>query len=342
MNFENLTAIIKAFGIEGILSVNPIENGLVNKTFLVETDENKYILQKLHGIFPDSVTEDIDVVTCFLRDNGVITPLLIHKKDDGILLKQGSDSWRMMTFIEGRTFDIMPGIEFARSAGHLVGRFYRVLSALDYKFKHESKNWHRTEFYIDRLCSSLKDCKDKDILSIKDDILKSYQLLKIPKFTPRHILHGDLKFNNILFEPSVSKAICLIDLDTLRKGSISLEMGDALRSWCNPGGEDSEDVYFDLELLNAAMEGYIPEVGEIVEGHEFLAIPTSSAIIALELSSRFLEDAFTQSYFQLDSRNYDTLYDQNLNKAMNQLKLFYDIKRKEEEARDIIKELIKD
>jgi Ser/Thr protein kinase RdoA (MazF antagonist) len=289
MNLENLKTIIKTFGIGGILSVNPVEKGLVNKTFLVETDENKYILQKLHGIFPDSVTEDIDVVTCFLRDNGVITPILIHKQGDGILLKQGSDSWRMMTFIEGRAFDFMPGIEFAMSAGHLVGRFHRVLSSLDYKFKHESKNWHRTAFYIDRLCSSLKDCKDKYILSIKDDILTSYQLLKIPKFTLRHILHGDLKFNNILFEPSGSKAICLIDLDTLRKGSISLEMGDAVRSWCNPGGEDSEDVYFDLELLSAAMEGYIPEVGQVVEDHEFLAQIFGRCLYTILFSTRFKE-----------------------------------------------------
>ncbi|MGA1863792.1 MAG: phosphotransferase enzyme family protein [bacterium] len=342
MDLENLKTIIKAFDIEGVISVNPIEKGLINKTFLVETDKNKYILQKLHRIFPDSVTEDIDVVSSFLRDNGLITPLLIHRNGGGVLYKQGSDSWRMMTFIEGRTFDAIPGIEFADSAGRLVGRFHRVLSALDYRFEHKSQNWHRTEFFMDRLCSSLKGCEDKKILSIKNDILKSYQLLEIPEFNPRHILHGDLKFNNILFGLSENKAICLIDLDTLRKGSISLEMGDAVRSWCNPGGEDSGHVYFDMELFSAAMEGYFHEASRIVGDRELLAVPASAAAIALELSSRFLEDAYTQSYFQLDSRNYDTLYEQNLNKSGNQLKLFYDIKRKEEKAGEIIKGLIKD
>ena len=342
MHLESLKTVIKEFEIEGEISVSLIEKGLINKTFLVETDKNKYILQKIHKIFPDSVTKDIDVVTSFLRDNGFVTPILIHKKDDGILLKQDSDSWRMMTFIEGRTFDTMPGIEFAASAGHLVGRFHRVLSALDYKLAHKPKNWHRTEFFIERLCSSLKDCEDEKILSIKNDILKSYQLLKIPEFNPRHILHGDLKFNNILFESSGSKAICLIDLDTLRRGCISLEMGDAVRSWCNPGGEDSDHVYFDLELFSMSIKGYFQEASQIIEDQEFLAVPASAATIALELSSRFLEDAYTQSYFQLDSRNYNTLYEQNLNKSGNQLKLFYDIKRKEEKAGEIIKDLIKD
>ena len=342
MDLENLKTIVKEFGIERVQSVNLLEKGLINKTFLIETDENKYVLQKIHGIFPDSVTEDIDVVTCFLRDSGVTTPLLIRKQDDSVLTKQGTDSWRMATYIEGRTFDVIPGLEFANSAGHLVGTFHRVLSALDYKFKHESQNWHRTEFYIQRLCRSLEDCQDKDILFIQNDILESYQSLKIPLFSPRHIIHGDLKINNILFETSGSKAICLIDLDTLRKGSISLEMGDALRSWCNQGGEDSEYVNFDLDILRAAMESYIAEVGAIVEDQEFLAIPDTTAIISLELSSRFLEDAHTQSYFQLDSRHYDSLYEQNLNKAIIQLKLFYDIKSKEEKAKHIIRDLIKD
>lgn len=341
MDLRNLQIIIKDFGIDRVRSVNPLEKGLINKTFLIETDQNKYILQKIHGIFPDSVTEDMDVVTCFLRDSGVITPLLIHKQDDSVLSKQGSDSWRMATYIEGRTFDVMPGIAFAKSAGHLVGKFHRVLSAFDYQFRHESKNWHHTKFYIHRLCRSLEDCRDKDILSLKDDILRSYQSLEIPHFTPRHIVHGDLKINNILFETSGSKAISIIDLDTLRKGSITLEMGDAIRSWCNQGGEDSGKIHFDLDIFSAAMESYIGDVDGIVEPQELLGIPASAAIIALELSSRFLEDAHTQSYFQLDSRHYDTLYGQNLNKAINQLKLFYDIRRKEKKAGDIMKKLIK-
>ena len=247
----------------------------------------------------------------------------------------------MAAYIEGRTFDVMPGVEFARPAGHLVGKFHRVLSTLDYQFRYESKNWHNTEFYIQRLCSSLEDCRDKDILYIKKDILKSYRSLKRPRYTHRHIVHGDLKTSNILFEMSGSKAICLIDLDTLRKGSISLEMCDAMRSWCNPGGEDSAYIYFDLDIFSAAMKSYILEADAIVDNNELLAIPSSSAIIALELSARFLEDAYTRSYFRLDSRHYDTLYEQNLNKAMNQLKLFYDIQGKENKAKNMIKNFIK-
>jgi len=342
MDAETLKTIVKDFGIERVQSVNPLEKGLINKTYLIETDQNKYILQKIHGIFPDTVTEDIDVVTCFLRDSGITTPLLLRKKDESVLSKQGTDSWRMATYIEGRTFDTMPGIEFARSAGHLVGEFHSVLSRLNYQFRHESKIWHRTEYYIERLSSSLADCEDRDILSIRNDILTAYKSITLNTLPARHIVHGDLKSNNILFETSGSRAVCLIDLDTLRKGSISLEMGDAVRSWCNPGGEDSGKTYFDVDLFRAAMEGYIPEVCKIVEHHEFLAITSSASTIALELSARSLEDAHTQAYFQLDSRHYGSLYEQNLNKAINALKLFYDLKSKEETAFSIIEDLLRD
>ncbi|MGA1845091.1 MAG: phosphotransferase enzyme family protein [bacterium] len=341
MDAENLKTIIKDFGIDRVQSVNPLEKGLINKTYLIETDQNKYILQKIHGIFPDTVTEDIDVVTCFLRDSGITTPLLLRKQDDSVLTKQGTDSWRMATYIEGRTFDTMPGIEFARSAGHLVGQFHRALSGLNYQFRHQSRIWHKTEYFMERLCSSLADCEDKDICSIKDDILTAYHSITLHPLPARHIVHGDLKSNNILFETSGSRAVCLIDLDTLRRGSISLEMGDAVRSWCNPGGEDSGKTYFNVDLFRAAMEGYIPEVRSIVEDHEFLAIPSSAATIALELSARFLEDAHTQSYFQLDSRHYASLYEQNLNKAINSLKLSYDLRAKEETAASIIRNLLR-
>ena len=60
----------------------------------------------------------------------------------------------------------------------------------------------------------------------------------------------------MLFD-SRGRGLCLIDLDTLTLMSWPLEMGDALRSWCNPTREDGHALAsFDLELFEAAVQGY--------------------------------------------------------------------------------------
>ena len=48
----------------------------------------------------------------------------------------------------------------------------------------------------------------------------------------------------------------MVDFDTLNKMPVYLELGDALRSWCNPSGEDTADGYFSMAHCRAALNGY--------------------------------------------------------------------------------------
>ena len=60
--------------------------------------------------------------------------------------------------------------------------------------------------------------------------------------TPRlRVVHGDPKLANMVFTPE-GTGHCLIDLDTLARMALPLEMGDAIRSWCNPGGEKTSQA----------------------------------------------------------------------------------------------------
>ena len=52
-------------------------------------------------------------------------------------------------------------------------------------------------------------------------------------------MHGDPKISNLMFARDSDRGLCLIDLDTLGPMPIALELGDALRSWCNPAAEDA-------------------------------------------------------------------------------------------------------
>ena len=51
------------------------------------------------------------------------------------------------------------------------------------------------------------------------------------------LVHGDLKISNLIFD-AAGKAVGIIDFDTLLVHARAIDLGDALRSWCNWTAED--------------------------------------------------------------------------------------------------------
>ena len=73
------------------------------------------------------------------------------------------------------------------------------------------------------------------------EVLVTRLVPPLPQTARRHV-HGDLKISNLLFRREPLAGVCLVDLDTFAKGSMAFELGDAMRSWCNPLGEDAGTV----------------------------------------------------------------------------------------------------
>ncbi|MCO4745681.1 MAG: phosphotransferase, partial [Proteobacteria bacterium] len=113
---------------------------------------------------------------------------------------------------------------------------------------------------------------------------------------PERVVHGDLKISNLRFQGG--EAIALIDLDTLARGTLDAELGDALRSWCNTAGEDAPPT-FDLDVLGAAMRGYASEAEGVTDA-EWESVVSGTMRIAVELAARFAADALERNYFGFD------------------------------------------
>jgi hypothetical protein len=118
--------------------------------------------------------------------------------------------------------------------------------------------------------------------------------------------------------------LCLIDLDTLALMQWPLEMGDALRSWCNPNREDESAPYLDLALLSGAVEGYRETAGGLISQEEWEALLPGLSRICLELSARFLADALNESYFAWDTRRYPGRGEHNLARGLAMWRLYRD------------------
>ena len=116
------------------------------------------------------------------------------------------------------------------------------------------------------------------------------------------------------------KRVCLIDLDTLNLMPLELEIGDALRSWCNTEAEDSPQSRCSLEYFTAACEGYAHIDAELA-----VMLPDTAARIAIELASRFCADALSENYWRWDSQRFESASAHNQVRCEAQLQLAADI-----------------
>ena len=139
----------------------------------------------------------------------------------------------------------------------------------------------------------------------------------------RNVIHGDPKVANFIFDKNSEKVVSLIDLDTVRHGLLLHDIGDALRSCCNPMGESPpapEHVHFDPALFSSWLKGYLSE-GELLLTNEDKAhIVLAIQVIAFELGLRFLTDHLVgDHYFKIQ------FPDHNLFRARVQFQLVQSI-----------------
>ncbi|MCC7411523.1 MAG: phosphotransferase [Gammaproteobacteria bacterium] len=314
--------------------------GLINRTWLVTTAGNeRFILQRLNPVFPAEVHLDIEAVTAELVRRGLCTPRLQRTVGDALYVEHDDEIYRLLTFIDGVTHEALRDARDAREAGALLGRFHRALTDLDHKFVNRRPGVHDTARHLASLRAALEEHSDHPrrarVAPLAESILAAAAtLVRLPAL-PDRVVHGDPKISNVRFAAD-GTALCLVDLDTLGRMPLSLELGDALRSWCNPAGEDTADGDFDIALFVAAITGYAATGGEGIEEREWRAIVPATATIQIELAARFCADALRESYFGWDPRRFDSRGEHNEVRAAGQLAAARALIRQRQQAHAIV------
>jgi hypothetical protein len=153
---------------------------------------------------------------------------------------------------------------------------------------------------------------------------------------PRRHCHGDLKISNLLFAAPPVRGVCLVDLDTLGLSTMAFELGDAMRSWCNPHAEDAGDATFDLAIFAAAVRGFRAVADAIVSADEKIAIVVGLETVCFELAARFAVDLFRDDYFGWDPVRFPSRRAHNLVRAQGQLTLGRAVRAERADALDIV------
>lgn len=307
------------------VTVSAGPEGLINTTLVVEVDQHPWaVLQRLNTqVFPATVHEDIEVVTHHIAERGLLTPRLIRTRAGGLWHETPTgEVWRALTWVGDRTIQSLTHPAEARSGGRLLARFHRATADLRHAF-HCQRPFHDTELRMEQLRAAVAQNRGHrlhDLVArVADALLRAWSDLEHPTDLPARVIHGDPKISNLRYQRQT--AVALIDLDTLGRGGIDAELGDAFRSWCNPRSEDSLESRFDLTLFAAGIWGYVEEAGgEGLTPTEWTSIVPGIQRIALELAARFATDALEESYWAWDPR-YGTRGEHNLMRARGQLAL---------------------
>jgi Ser/Thr protein kinase RdoA (MazF antagonist) len=317
-----VSPVLVAWGAAGA-AARPLGTGLINQTFLVEAPQGRLVLQRLHPVFAPEVNEDIDVVTRHLAAQGLLTPRLVPTTGGALWFTHEGATWRALTWIDGVALDRLENPEQARAAGALLARFHRALAGLRHEFGHRRPGVHDTARHLDNLRAALArhtgHPRYAAIAALGARIVAAAAALPALPATPERIVHGDPKAANVLFAPDLRSALCLIDLDTLARMRLPLELGDALRSWCNPAGEDQARASFSLDFFAAAVAGYASAAGAFATPDERASLVTATETIYVELAARFCADALEERYFGWNPARYATRGEHNLVRAESQL-----------------------
>jgi Ser/Thr protein kinase RdoA (MazF antagonist) len=303
----------------------PLPGGLINATFAVGSS---HVLQRLHAIFRAEVNDDIAALVPHLHAAGVAVPEIVRTRVGGasVTLPAGqlAGVWRILTRLSGATLHKVPTPSVANSAARLVARFHGALRGVEHTFAFTRPGAHETDLHLAKLEAAVERRGDHRLYAqvsvIANEVRERWLAWGPPPALPRRIIHGDLKVSNLLFD-GLGRATGIIDLDTIAHGGLDVEMGDALRSWCNRGLEDDPYPEFDTAIAVAALEGYADSAAPWLTAAELVALPAAALRITLELTMRFAADALEECYFGWDSERFATRGDHCLARAQNQLGL---------------------
>lgn len=363
MKEKELLDIIKNFDVRGdIKELNPINNGIINTTYVVKTDDkgniNKYLLQKINtSIFtePFKLMKNIENVTKYisLNDSESKDTINVIKAKNGLPLYVTSDPfshkeyYRVYNYIDNTiSYNKSEKTEIVYNTGKAFGHFCKVLRDYPINDLEEIiKDFHNTKKRYDKLIETYKlnpvnrnnraFKQISEIISREEECSVLVNLLEDDKI-PYRVTHNDTKVNNVLMDSVTKEPVAVIDLDTVMKGSGLYDYGDGVRSAASNALEDEtnlDNVYINMDMFKAYTDGYLSEMAPYLNEEEILNMANSIKIITLELAIRFLDDYLSgDTYFKT---NYD---DHNLDRCKNQLKLVNDIDEKSEEMNSYIKE----
>jgi len=360
---HNYTVIAEQFCSSGnIMAVQEFGNGNINDTYLVTTDihdDKHFVLQRINtNVFkqPELIMQNMRVFTEHMRKRASEEghrwrmPRVLKTHDNKDLYFDSEHGfWRGLSYVEAaRSYDTIRDLNHATEVGRALGTFQNLISDLPIACLADTLvGFHITPRYLQNFERAFAQNGHKSSAEIQHCInfviarRNWAHVLEQAKERGELLLrpvHGDPKVNNVMIEESTRRAISLVDLDTVKPGLIHYDIGDCMRSGCNPLGEETEQweaVQFEPEIGNAILTGYLTEARRFLTAADYEYLFDSIRLLAFELGVRFFTDYLMGNvYFKVKHPEH------NLLRALVQFRLTESIEAHEADVRNIIQSMV--
>ena len=287
-----------------------------------------------------------------------VPTVLPTRAADAHWVEHDGQFWRSISYIgAATTHDVVADATQAREVGYGLGMFHHLISDLPVdRLADTLEGFHVTPAYLSHYDDVLSEWRSKgaglsgsaegcdplllEALACVADGRTDADVLEAALARgelQRRPIHGDPKINNVMIDECSGQAVGLIDLDTVKPGLVHYDIGDCLRSCCNPAGEDASDlstVHFDLGLCRAVLEGYLSVARAFLSPADLAYVPACIRLIPFELGLRFLTDHLEgDHYFKVSYPGH------NLHRALVQFTLMRSIEAQSEAIKALVDQL---
>jgi aminoglycoside phosphotransferase (APT) family kinase protein len=365
---EDVIEVAKRFRVHGTqINAQRTGRGHINDTFIVETAETRYVVQRIEQkVFkrPIEVMHNIKLVldalhTSLKKAGGdpLKESLTLVDAEDGLhyTVTEKGDCWRCYRYLDARSYDYVVNDEHGRhiayEAARIFGEFQKHLADLPAEDFHETiPNFHYTPWRYQQLEQAIKNDVMGRVKECREDIAFAVERKKVTytvvdlmdsEDIPRVIVHNDTKINNVMFDDTVSpeKAMAIIDLDTLMPGSRLYDFGDLVRTTTCPAAEDEPDlskVVMDMQLFEQLVRGFYDSVGDLLNEAEIKHLAFAGKLITYGQGLRFLSDHIAGDKYYVAHRE-----GHNLDRARTQLKMIQEMERQASVMDEIVNNIFR-
>ena len=344
--------IANQFVLEGdILSIEPYGNGHINRTYLVKTSANNYILQGINSnVFkaPLAIIANIELLWETQPNNHIILPMMPTQKG-GHSVTADEVVWRIFPFAEGYTsYEFIEEPWQAEKAANAYATFMKTFANIDTsRLQATIPNFHNGHLRFQQLedahkqATSARKEKAKHLYEFAQEHKVIFDLIQKEvdeKRIPIRITHNDTKINNVLINKANPDDFRVIDLDTVMQGILLYDFGDMVRTSVSPTEENEADdskIVFNTDFFEALCKGF-SVMNPVMTDSEKAHIVDGAKYMIFIIGIRFLADYFNNDIY------FKTSYpEENYIRARNQFVLLQRLEDKEAELRTIARKYFK-
>ena len=290
----------------------PLGQGHIHDTYRVWERDASFVLQRINeAVFLDGdlvMAQTARLLEHWSAQGDYVVPELCASRAGRVAERLDGELWRVWRYIDDTSvIDPLQTPAQAEAAGRAFGDLQvRLRDLPGERFEDPIVGFLQLDHYLGAFDAALAESRDALPTAVRARIDAHRSLAKVLSARD-HLIHGDCKINNLLFDRDGRRVVAIIDFDTAMQGHWAWDLGDLVRSACFSSGGTRVD------LFAAALRGFV-DAGVPVTLQECVLAP---GYVALMLGIRFLTDHISGNhYFKVAEHG------ENLERAQEQFVLF--------------------